>query len=338
MRHTLLFAFLGVCVGCGGASDESTAMVAQACATAPQEIVTQDHNITLPNGARLHVVEKFSLAALHGKRRAILMLPATLVTHLIWNANVPGRPEFNGLERAAEEGYFAYTIDYEGYGTSSRPADGKSVDFDRVVEDTGHLVRWIRTRRGVSKVDLIGSSFGSSVAVALGSTESPIPRRWIGHIVLTALVYKNVTPMMSQFFLTPELEAMLLGVPGGYIDTAAPQYGLVLAAADPVVQGWCFDSCPGNYAVGPTLAGFDLPAIEASRGRAPVLQFWGNQDMITPLSDAQQFQAEYGGERTLVVLDGGAHVPQWESVRDQFWSNTFAFLDDDHDHGGHHGD
>lgn len=341
MRHTLLFAFLGACVGCGGLADEHVGEQAQACAIESEEIITRDHHITLANGATLHVVEKFTASALHGKRRAILMLPATLVTHLIWNADVPGQPEFNGLERAAREGFFAYTLDYEGYGSSSHPPDGKSVTVDRMTEDAGYLVRWIRQRRGVPKVDIIGSSLGSSVAVSLGGTHSPVPRRWIGHIVLTAHVYKNVTPMMSEFFLTPELKQMLLGVPGGYIDTSPMQYGLVLSAADPLVQAYCFENCPGQYAVGPTLAGFDLPIVEASLGRAPVLQFWGDQDMITPLGDAQQFQAEYGGPHTLVVLNGGAHVPQWESVRDQFWSNTFAFLDDDDDHhddddDGHH--
>lgn len=330
MKHNApLLVFLGVTIGCGGVGPEQVAEQAQACAS--EDIITNDLFVTVASGATLHVVEKYTASGLldhHGRRHAVLMLPATLVTNLIWNANVPGRPEFNGLERAAKAGFISYTLDYEGYGTSSHPADGKSVNTARLAQDAGELVRWIRHRRNVSKVDLIGSSLGSTVAVVLGSTQSPVPRGWIGHVVLTANVYKNVTPLMAQFFFNPGLLQFLNTVPNGYADTDPSQYGLVLVAADPAAQGYCFQNCPGHYAVGPTLAGFQLPIIEASTGRAPMLQFWGNQDLITPLSDAQQFQAEYGGSHTLVILNGGAHVPQWESVRDQFWADTFAFLDD----------
>jgi alpha-beta hydrolase superfamily lysophospholipase len=239
---------------------------------------------------------------------------------------VPGHPEFNGLTRAAQAGFISYTLDYEGYGTSTGPEDGKSVDAQRLLDDAGDLVRWIRKRHNVSKVDLIGSSVGSSIALGLGSTLSPVPHQWIGHIVLTADVYKQVTPFMAQAFFTPSFEAFLNSVPNGYMFAPPEAYGLVLVAADPAAQNYCFQNCPGLYAVGPTLTGFHLPVFAAQTGRAPMLQFWGSADMVTPLSDAQQLQAEYGGPHSLVVLNGGAHVPQWESVRDQFWDKTFSFL------------
>lgn len=331
MKHTLfLIALLGAVVGCGGTKEESVAQAALACHSDSDEIVTQNHYVTTSNGARLHVVEKYNPAR-RGRPRAILMLPATLVTNLIWNAEVPGLPEYNALSRAANEGYTSYTLDYEGYGTSSRPADGKTVTLSRVVDEMGDLVRWIRHRDHVGKVDLLGASFGSSVASILGSTASPIPRGWIGHIVLTSNVYKNVSAFAAQSFFTPATQALLTSIPGGYLPTSLEQYGLVLWAAEPAVAGYCYQNCPGMYATGPTLAGFTLPPFKASTGRAKMLQFWGTADLITPLSDAEQFQSEYGGPHSLVVLNGGAHVPHWEAVREQFWDNTFAFLDDDDD-------
>jgi pimeloyl-ACP methyl ester carboxylesterase len=317
---------------CGGNPDEHVGAQQQADSTGSgyTDIVTKDHFVTVSNGATLHVVEKYSPSALaHGRRRAILMLPATFVTNIIWNANVPGHPEYNALARAAARGYAAYSLDYEGYGQSTRPADGKSVTAERLLQDSGDLVRWIRHQHHGAKVDVLGSSLGSSVAFELGSLDSPIPRGWIGHVVLTANVYKAVTPLAAQLIFSPPNFDALSGIPGGYVPTAPPFYGIILAGAEAAAADYCYQNCPGIYAVGPTLEGWALPVFDAHRGRAPLLQFWGDHDLITPFSDAQQFQAEYGGSHSLVVLNGGAHVPQWESVRDQFWADTFAFLGDD---------
>jgi pimeloyl-ACP methyl ester carboxylesterase len=321
-------------LGCAGSDEEHLDPTAPAGPCAGDAIVTQEHFVQVSNGATLHVVEKYAGSALdRDPPKAVLMLPATLVTNLLWNASISGYPEYDGLERAARAGYFAYTLDYEGYGASSKPADGKAVDMARLTRDAGEVVQWIRERRRADQIDVIGSSLGSSIAAALGSTASPILWQWIGHVVATANVYKTVTPLMSQQFFTPANEARLEAAPGGYIPTAPTMYGLVLVAADPVAQGYCLQRCPGVYAVGPTLAGFHLPDFDAGTGRAPLLQFWGDHDLVTPFSDVEQFQAEYGGPRSVVVLEGGAHVPQWEPVRDRFWADTFAFLDDE-DHAG----
>ena len=319
-------------MGCGGTAGEETGEAALAHHHHGAGVILANHHyVTVSSGATLHVVEKYKPSSLlHGRRRAVLMLPPTLATTALWDAEVPGRPEFNALDRAAKEGFISYTLDYEGYGSSSHPADGKVVDTQRTTAEIGDLVRWIRKRWHAPKVDLIGSSFGSAVALILGSTESPIPRRWIGHIVLTANVYKSVTPLAAEALLNPEVKAFMLSIPGGYIATEPAMYGPVLFAVDPDALMYGFDTFPGQYAVGPTLTGFDLPVFPASQGRAPLLQFWGNQDLITTLADAQQFQSEYGGPHSLVVLNGGGHVPAWGPVRDQFWAETFEFLDDRH--------
>jgi hypothetical protein len=347
-RNILLFVLLGIATGCGSVTDESVGSQAEACDSTVEDIITNDHFVTVSNGATLHVVEKYAAGALHGGRRhALLMLPATLVTSAMFNAAVPGHPEFNALERGARAGFISYTLDYEGYGTSSHPADGKTVTFERMVEETGDLVRWIRHRHHVSKVDMIGASLGSLVAVALGGRDSPIPRGWVGGVVVTASIYKTPSPLLAAVMFNPATKAAFLSLPGGYFPTDQSTYVPVLYAAEEPAFNWCLGAFPGSYAIGPTLEGFDLPVIDASRGRASMLQFWGDADLMTPLSDAQQFQAEYGGPHTLVTLPGGAHTPHLEPVRDQFWATTFAFLDgeasaddddddEDHDHGHHH--
>lgn len=324
-----------VLAGCGGEADdpdvrldEDVQALAQGCGS--DVVITLEHHIATSNGATLHLVEKLSLASiLAPHRRAIVMLPATLVTNVIWNAAVPGAvADYNALDRAARQGYFAFTLDWEGYGGSSAPASGFDVTAERLVAESGDVVKWVRKHRGVKKVDVLGSSLGSAIAVALGGEESPIDHHRVGHIVLTAHSYAQVTPLAEATLFSDESLAFLLSSPAGYITTVPAVYGIITAFAEPEAQAYCDDACPGTYAVGPTLEGFDLPVFDASAGRAPMLQFWGDQDLVTPLSDALQFQSEYGGEGQLVVLPGGGHVPHWESVRDEFWAQTFAFLDD----------
>ncbi len=330
----------GIWSGCAIAPDDFDEPVgsAEQAVQAPDfdDVVTVEHDVHVANGATLHVIEKFSAETFeshhHHHGRAVLMLPATLVTNIIWNAQVPGALEdYNALDRAARAGFHAYTFDWEGYGQSSQPANGFDVDAERMLSEAGSLVEWIRKRDKVKHVDLIGSSLGSAEAVALGGKGSPINRHHVGKIVLTAHTYKAATPFAYATLFSPDTLAFLSSAPNGYIDTPPFVYGVIVAFATPEAQDYCFTNCPGHYAVGPTLEGFDLPAFDAHLGRAPMLQFWGDNDLITPIEDVNQFQSEYGGPKKLVVLPGGGHVPHWETVREQFWNETFAFLEDDCD-------
>jgi pimeloyl-ACP methyl ester carboxylesterase len=317
----------------GEKSGEDIAVDSQALSLA-DPVFSLEHHIQVSSNVNLHVLEKFTLrSVLRPHRRALLMATGTLVTNQQWN--VPG--PYNSLERAARAGYFGFSASYEGYGQSTLPADGKSVTAERLLGEMGQVVEWIRHHRLVRRVDMLGSSLGSSLAVELGGTHSPINRRHVGRLILTANVYKGVTPFFEAIFFNPEFRAFLQSVPNGYLPTGPESYGPVLAFAEPAAAAWVSANIPGIYAVGPTLEGFDLPTFPAQDGRAPVLQFWGDRDPITPLSDAQQFQTEYGGSACLSVLPGGGHAPYYEPVKEAFWSQSLAFLEGDGDCWDHSG-
>lgn len=340
LRHVLGILCLSFMWGCSGADAEPDSAYES---PAPIESVSEplslssdvcnkvfsfEHTVDVGDGVQLRVIEKFSGASvLRLPRRAILMLPATLVTSNLYDAQVEGDSSFNALERAARAGYFAFSVDYEGYGESTMPEDGRTVTFERLLGQMGTLVEWIRGNRGVGKVDLLGTSIGSGLAVALGSTQSPINRRHVGRLILTANVYKDFSDFVKENVFTPELEAMLRSTP--YVQTAPEFYPLVLTQAEPAAFNWALANFPGVYATGPTLEAFDLPFFEASHGRAPALQFWGTLDPLTPESDVETFQNEYGGDAELHVLEGGAHAVFYEPRRDEFWSESFEFLSAD---------
>ena len=276
---------------------------------------------------QLDVIEKSTpRARMARSRRALLMLPPTLATNAIYDASPEGAPDFDALDRAACAGYFAFAPSYEGYGDSSQPADGSSVTAERLLGDMGSLVEWIRRTHHVRRVDLFGMSIGSSLAIALGGTESSTDPDHIGRIVVASNVYKSVTPFFQQIFFNPGLKAFLESAPDGYIETTPDAYAPLLGEADPVAIQWADQALPGRYATGPTLEGFDLPVFDAHAGRAPVLQVWGDADPVTPPEDVTTFQSEYGGPASLHVIAGGGHSLLFEAGRDELWRATFDFL------------
>ncbi len=288
-----------------------------------------EHQIDVGEGVRLHVAEKVSVRSFAAwPRRAIVLLPPTLATNDIYRADVAGDRSYDAMERLALAGYIVLAPTYEGYGESSQPEDGSTVTAERLLWQIGELVEWIRVHRGAPQVDLMGMSIGSSLAVALGGELSPIDPDHVGRIVLTSHVYESVTPFFEAVFFSPEIRALLESAPDGYILTEPFNYFALLDHVEPEVLDWASLALPGRYATGPTLEGFDLPVFEASYGRAPALQVWGDEDPVTPLSDAEQFQAEYGGPSELHVVAGGGHSLVLEPVRDELWSEVLAFLDE----------
>ncbi len=294
------------------------------------QVFTFEHQVPVGNGVTLRVVEKFSPASVLAlPRRAILMLPGTLVSGDMYDMYPDSEHDFNALDRAARAGFFAFAVTYEGYPGSSQPQHGGTVTAERTLQQLGVLVELIRISRLVPRVDLMGASFGSSLATALGGTLSPIPKPHIGRIVLQALVYKEVTPLFQEVFFSPEVQQALLNAPNGYVPTGPEMYGLILAAADPAAAAWGFENFPDLYATGPTLEGFDLPVFDGKYGRAPALQFWGTMDPITPFEDVETFHQEYGGPSELRVMPGAGHAPfiADPELSEAFWSETFEFLD-----------
>jgi pimeloyl-ACP methyl ester carboxylesterase len=282
-------------------------------------------------GVALHVIEKRTPGDLaEHPRRALLMLPPTLATNAIYDLQVPGDASFDALGRAAREGYLAFAPSYEGYGQSTHPANGATVDAARCFADVSALVEWIRDTHHVARVDVYGMSLGASLAVALGGTQNGENRRHVGAVVLASNVYKSVTPFFQAVFFNPGLLGFLESAPNGYVATDPSAYAVLLGNSDPSAVAVLNQILPGVYATGPTLQGFNLPIFEASQGRAPMLQFWGTADPVTPPEDVSTFQSEYGGPGSVHVIQGGAHSILFEAGRDELWSTAFAFLNAQH--------
>jgi|GEM_PF-5747398 len=291
---------------------------------------TIEHDVQLADGATLHVVERFSArSALRFPRRAVVMLPGTLVTGEMYDLDVDPQTRLNALDEVAEAGFFGYAVTYEGYPGSSLPEDGSEVTAASSLVQVGEIIERIRIARGIPKVDLFGTSFGASLAVGLAGSQSPIPTHHVGRVVVQAMVYASVTPLFESVFFSPEVLALFESAPGGYVPTDPSVYGLILAGADPDAAAVGFETFPDVYATGPTLEGFELPVVDATVAQRPILQLWGDADLITPLEDVQAFAADYGGSHELRVLPGAGHAPYIgdPDTVDAVYGEMFEFLD-----------
>lgn len=257
------------------------------------------------------------------------MLPGTLVTGEMYDLDTDPALRLNALTEAAEAGFFAYAVTYEGYPGSSLPEDGSTVDAERSLDHVAEIVERIRHARGIPRVDVFGTSFGASLAVGLAGTQSPIPTHHVGRVVVQAMVYESVTPLFQATFFSPEVQALFESAPDGYIETDPSVYGLILAGADPDAVAAGNATFPDVYATGPTLEGFELPVIDVTSGVRPVLQLWGDADLITPFEDVQAFATDYGGPHELRVLPGAGHAPYIgdPDTVDAVYGEMFEFLD-----------
>lgn len=325
-RSLMLVAMSLVAMGCSqavGASEEVGSTNQALQDDGPEnKIVTNQYYVPVSHGATLKVIEKYSERSEHGPHRGVLALPGTLVTCDQYDVGVDG---YDVLDRLASHGYYAYCATYEGYGDSTRPANGNDVTKLRLLDEMGDVVEWARARRHIARMDMFGASLGSSLAFKLGGVGSPINRHHVRRVVLTANVYKTFSPEVK-----PAFDALFFFfhiVPDGYFTTDSSFYLPLVGNAPAPVIDWISLHFPGTYAVGPTLSGESLPPFPASDGRAPALQVLGDEDPITPLSDAQQFGSEYGGPYELFQLTGAGHSPYYNASKEQFWAKVFDFLD-----------
>ncbi len=110
--------------------------------------------------------------------QGVTQFPGEKILLYVHGATYPSETAFdlklNGLswmDYIARRGYDVYLVDLRGYGKSTRPpemdkpaADNEPiVRTETAVKDVGAAVDFILKRRGVSKINLLGWSWGTSI-------------------------------------------------------------------------------------------------------------------------------------------------------------------------------
>lgn len=121
-------------------------------------------------GIELYVRNKHpaNVSAYSGDRILLYVHGATYPAETTFDLPLNG---LSWMDYIASRGYDVYFVDVRGYGRSTRPkemdqpADSNApiVRTETAVKDVGAAVEFIRKRRGVDRIDLMGWSWGTSI-------------------------------------------------------------------------------------------------------------------------------------------------------------------------------
>jgi pimeloyl-ACP methyl ester carboxylesterase len=161
LRHVALF--LGALVLALGST---SAVIAR-----EPTIVMEEFTIpTADLGIELYVRNKhpLGLKKFSGEKILLYVHGATYPSETTFDLKLNG---LSWMDYLAQHGYDVYLVDIRGYGRSTRPPemDKLTADSDPIVrtetaiKDVGSAVKFILERRGVSKINLMGWSWGTTI-------------------------------------------------------------------------------------------------------------------------------------------------------------------------------
>lgn len=171
------------------------------------------------------------------------------------------------MDYIASRGFDVWLLDVRGYGRSTRPAamDRPAADSppfattDQAAEDVGAVVDFVRARRSLAKLDLLGWSWGTSIMATYAARHPEAVER----LVLYAPVWLCTTPSLVQV-------TGPLGTYRGVSRQAALGRWLTGVAEDKraalIPQGWFDAWADATFPTDPAGAAQTPPVLRAPNG------------------------------------------------------------------------
>jgi pimeloyl-ACP methyl ester carboxylesterase len=316
-------------------------------------------NSSADAAARLHVVETLpaDTTPLEAER-AVLFVHGATYPGLSFDLAVPG---YNWMDYVAARGFAAYAVDIRGYGSSSRPREmagpaGEAKPVMRApeaVRDILDAVDFIRRRTGVTRVNLIGWSWGTVTAGAFAAEYPTMVER----LVLYAPVYSLYMPeRLKAFHLAdPEDESRFNPAIGAYRtvdgagirsrweaqivpddkdewrDTAVAEAWIAaLLASDP--KSATYEPPALRAPNGVLVDVFEIfsgrPVYDAGRIKAPTLIIRGADDPTATDEDAVGLYTALGSRtKDYTAIAGGSHFISLERKAPALMQAVQSFLE-----------
>jgi len=278
---------------------------------------------------KLYMFRKRVAAPQPGKSAlpVLFLVHGSSTSYRSFDLTVPGHGDYSVMDKFAGYGFDVWTMDFEGYGKSSR-AEGNS-DIASGVEDLKAAVEVVARETGQERFHFFGESSGALRAAAFAMAR---PER-INRMVLGAFTYTGQgSPTLAdrakqvEFYRThnrrPRDRDMIRSIftrdkPG----TSDPAVGEVLADVE-LPFG---DSVPTGTYLDMTA---NLPVVDPLRVHAPVMIVRGEFDGIATEEDLLNFYKKLPyQDRQFVVLPGAAHSVSLGTNRQQFWHVMRTFLE-----------
>jgi len=244
-----------------------------------------------------------------------------------YDLTVKGRNDYNVMDKFAGFGFDVWTMDFEGYGRSSKAA-GKATVADGV-EDLKAAVPVIAKETGQQRYHLYGQSSGG---LRVGAYAMAQPER-VDRLVLAAFTYTGAgSPTLTdrakqaEFFRAnntrPRDRAMIRSIfTRDKVGTSDPAVGDAMADAELPLG----DTVPtGTYLDMTT----NLPVVDPLKVLCPVLMVRGEYDGIATNEDLLNFFTKLpNGDKQYIILPGTAHSVSMGLNRDLFAHVVRAFLE-----------
>jgi pimeloyl-ACP methyl ester carboxylesterase len=170
-------------------------------------LVTDEFMVKSPDpGIEIYVRNKrpADMTAFRSERTVLFVHGSTYPAETAFDLKLDG---ISPMEYIAARGYDVYLLDLRGYGKSTRPsemadkpeANGPIVRGDTAVKDIGTVVDFVLARRNISRLNLLGWSWGTTL-MATYTTQNPSK---VERLALYAPVWIRQTPSLVQAGLGP---------------------------------------------------------------------------------------------------------------------------------------
>ena len=323
-----------------------------ACATDPSapELVAQDFSITASDpGTRLFLRNKRQRRSVDAPRpdRTVLFVHGlTYPGHTAFDLPLAGRSWMDDL---ASAGFDTWCVDIRGFGKSTRPAamdqppqaNPPVLDAATATSDVASAVHFIRQRRGLDRISIVGWSWGTVLSACFASLEP----RAVERLVLYAPVwrchrdtavpnapsgaYRSVTREAARrnwLGGVPPSEQERLIPPGWFeqwVDATWATDAVGAQATPPVLRA-------PNGPLAEVIAHWasDKPMFEPDRLVAPTLLTVAEWDRTTPPYMAQELlpMLTRARETRLALIPGGTHQVFLERNRQALFAAVQQWL------------
>lgn len=244
-----------------------------------------------------------------------------------FDLTVPGHGDYSLMDKFAEYGYDVWTMDFEGYGRSSKAAGNSNIADG--VEDLKAAVPVVMRETGQQRFHFFGESSGGLRAGAYAMVQP----EHVNRLVLAAFTYTgqgsptlNDRAKQVDFYRThntrPRDREMIRSIfTRDKAGTSEPAVGDAMADAE---LPWG-DSVPTGTYLDMTA---NLPVVDPLKIKAPVLMVRGEYDGIATEEDLVAFFEKLPNrDRQLIVLPGMAHSVAMGINRHELWHVMRAFLE-----------
>ena len=252
------------------------------------------------------------------------------------------------MDYIASRGYDVYLVDVRGYGRSTRPAEMDQpaernqpiVRTDTAARDFGAAADFIRKRRNIAKLNVMGWSWGTSIVATYTSQNNDKVNRLV---LYAPQWFRDRRPVDSEVLgayrvvtVDAALKRMAVGIPAGkkpMPDAWAQAWADATFASDPAGASANprFLRAPNGVVIdGREYWAAGKPLYDPAAIRVPTLLIVAEWDADTPVQMAQALfpKLQNARPKRLVIIGEGTHSVLMESNRMQLFREVQMFLDE----------